>query len=487
MRFDRRLAREIAPFGATALLGFALVPIQNRVHWASYVLAAALTVAIGCAAVLAPVKLPRPTRIVPLLLFLVAVALLRDSGGGSEAGVGALALLPVFWLALHGTRGELLAIIACVVAFFVAPVLIVGGVAYPLGNWRIAVVFAVAAAIVGITVQNLVARVRDHADALAIRERDLEAMADLSRTLSGAPEARDRICVAACDLSGAHFAVLLEGRSHERLACTAGAGVSLPPQTFLPGRGPSWAMAAYSSRTTLFVSDPGEHPYADPAVFEGTDRPAAVQFEPVRRSEEAVGVLVVGWRQPPSDPRRTTGLVRLLASEAAFVIERADLLGRLTEIALTDTLTGLPNRRAWDDRVGQAIRDHEPICVALLDLDFFKAFNDNHGHQGGDRLLKEAAAGWRAQLRTTDMLARYGGEEFVVLLHGHDLDAACRVVDRLRDATPREQSCSAGIARREPGEDAAALLARADGALYEAKRAGRNRSVIAECGVSSDA
>jgi diguanylate cyclase (GGDEF)-like protein len=488
MGFDRRLAREIAPFGATALLGFGLVPIANRVDWTIYALAAALTVAVACVPVLAPaLTLPRSMRIVPSLLFLLAVALLRDAGGGSGAGVGALALLPVFWLALHGTRGELLVMIASVCAFFVTPVVLLGGMEYPLGSWRTAVVFAAAAAIIGVTVQSLVVRVRDHADALAIRERDLEAMADLSRTLSGATDARERICAAACELSGAQFAVLLEGQSDGTLARTAGAGLSLPAQTFTPNRGRPWAMAAYSSRAALFVSDPDQHPHTDPAVFEETGRPAAILFEPVCRGDEPVGVLVVGWRQPPADPRRTTGLVRLLASEAAFVIERAELLGQLTEMALTDMLTGLPNRRAWENRLGQAIRDHEPICVAILDLDLFKSFNDDHGHQAGDRLLKEAAAGWRAQLRTTDMLARYGGEEFVVLLHGHDLDAARRVVDRLRATTPRDQSCSAGIARREADEDAATLVARADQALYEAKRAGRNRSLIASGGGSADA
>ena len=175
--------------------------------------------------------------------------------------------------------------------------------------------------------------------------------------------------------------------------------------------------------------------------------------------------------------------MRLLAAEAAFVIERADLLGQLTEIAMTDALTGLPNRRAWDARVATAIRDAEPVCVAILDLDRFKAYNDDHGHQAGDRLLKEAAAAWRAELRPTDTLARYGGEEFGVLLHGHDLLAAHHVVDRLRAATPRGQSCSAGVARREDGEAATALLRRADRALYEAKRAGRDRSLIADPGV----
>jgi diguanylate cyclase (GGDEF)-like protein len=486
MELDRRLAREIAPFGALALLGFAIVPIGNRVDWTGYGLAAALTVAIACAAVLAPWrKLPEAMRVVPSLLFLVAVALLRDASGGAVAGVGALALLPVFWLALHGSRGQLLIVIAGVCAFVLAPVLRAGGPEYPFSIWRIAVVFAAASAIVGIAVQNLVARVRSHADALAVREHDLEAMADLLRSLSLTTDARERICAAACDLSGAHFAVLLEAESNGGLAWTAGAGLSLPPLSFTPKSGQSRAMTAYRSRSALFVSDPGEHPHGDLLELGTTERPAAVLFEPVHRGEEVVGVLVAGWREPPSDERRARGLVRLLASEVAFVIERADLLERLTEFALTDVLTGLPNRRAWDKRLEQAIRDVEPICVAILDLDFFKAFNDDHGHQAGDRLLKEAAAAWRAELRPTDTLARYGGEEFVVLLYGHDLEAARRIVDRLRAATPRGQSCSAGVARREDGEAAAALLGRADEALYDAKRAGRNRSLIADVGASS--
>ncbi|HMJ01776.1 MAG TPA: sensor domain-containing diguanylate cyclase, partial [Conexibacter sp.] len=280
-------------------------------------------------------------------------------------------------------------------------------------------------------------------------------------------DARERICAAACDLSGAHFAVLLEDQGDGTLAWTAGAGLSPPPLTFTPTSGPSWAMAAYTSRSAMFIADP------------------PLLFEPVHHGEDVVGVLVAGWQDAPTDERRTRGLIRLLASEAAFVIERADLLERLTEFALTDVLTGLPNRRAWDKRLEQAIRDTEPVCVAILDLDLFKAYNDDYGHQAGDRLLKEAAAAWRAEMRPIDMLARYGGEEFVVLLHGHDLETARRVVDRLRAATPRGQSCSAGVARREDGEASTALLGRADKALYDAKRAGRNCSLIAAVDTST--
>jgi diguanylate cyclase (GGDEF)-like protein len=486
--FDRRLARETAPFAAATLLGFAIVPIGGRVDWSGYGLAAALMIAVACSVVLVPWgRLPSLLRVVPSLLFLVSLALLRDVSG-VVAGVGALTLIPVFWVALHGSRGQLLVLVAGICAFFVAPDLPAGHPQqHPISIWRIALVFGAACAIVGVAVQNLVARVRSHADALAVRERDLEAVADLLRSLSLVTDARERICAGVCDLSDAYFAVLLEARSDDRLEWTAGAGLSLPPRTFTPESGRSSAMTAFSSRVPLFVSDTralpdGYVPELDGVPeLTGVDRPAALLFEPIHHGEEVAGILVAGWREPPpDDERRTRGLVRLLASEAAFVIERADLLGQLTEFALTDELTGLPNRRAWEKHLEQAIREPEPLCVAILDLDRFKAYNDEHGHQAGDRLLKEAASAWRAVLRPTDTLARYGGEEFVVLLREGDVHTARDVVDRLRSAMPRGQSCSAGIARREGDEAASPLLGRADHALYEAKRAGRDRSLIAE-------
>jgi diguanylate cyclase (GGDEF)-like protein len=485
--FDRRLARETAPFAAATLLGFAIVPIGGRVDWSGYALAAALMIAVAGLVVFVPWRrVPPLLRVAPSLLFLVSLALLRDVSG-VVAGVGALVLIPVFWVALHGSRGQLVVLVAGVCAFFLAPDLPAGDpVQHPISVWRIALAFGAACAIVGVAVQNLVARVRSHADALAVRERDLEAVADLLRSLSLVTDARERICAGVCDLSEAHFAVLLETTPDGRLEWTAGAGLNLPSRTFTPESGRSSAMTAYSSRTALFVSDTGRLADGDipelagVAELTGADRPAALLFEPIHHGEDVAGVLVAGWREPPpDDERRTRGLVRLLASEAAFVIERADLLGQLTEFALTDELTGLPNRRAWEKQLDQAIGEPEPLCVAILDLDRFKSYNDEHGHQAGDRLLKEAAAAWRAVLRPTDTLARYGGEEFVVLLREGDVQTARDVVDRLRRAMPGGQSCSAGIACRHGDEAPGPLLGRADHALYEAKRAGRDRSLIA--------
>ena len=110
----------------------------------------------------------------------------------------------------------------------------------------------------------------------------------------------------------------------------------------------------------------------------------------------------------------------------------------------------------------------------MLDLDRFKDFNDDRGHQAGDRLLKQSAASWATQLRSTDMLARYGGEEFALVLPGCTLADGQLLVERLRAAMPEDQTVSAGIAAWDGEETLELLVGRADRALYSAKRAGRD-------------
>ena len=159
---------------------------------------------------------------------------------------------------------------------------------------------------------------------------------------------------------------------------------------------------------------------------------------------------------------------------------------RLGTLAQTDPLTGAPNRRTWDHELARACRfAHEhgtSLSVALLDLDHFKIFNDTHGHPAGDQLLRDAVEAWRNTLPADAILARYGGEEFAVLLPGHPLPEARRVIVLLATGTPGGQSFSAGIAEWRPTDDPdgpTALIAAADRALYRAKRTGRNRIIAA--------
>jgi diguanylate cyclase (GGDEF)-like protein len=155
---------------------------------------------------------------------------------------------------------------------------------------------------------------------------------------------------------------------------------------------------------------------------------------------------------------------------------------RLQVFAGTDPLTGAANRRAWDEELSLALvrgaRDGLPLSMAIIDLDDFKGFNDRNGHQAGDRLLKESAAAWRSILRASDVLARIGGDEFGVLLPGCALDMAASIADRLRAAVPASAGCSVGVAVWDGRETAAELVARADGALYDAKEQGRDRVVV---------
>ncbi|WP_203822926.1 GGDEF domain-containing protein [Paractinoplanes ferrugineus] len=168
---------------------------------------------------------------------------------------------------------------------------------------------------------------------------------------------------------------------------------------------------------------------------------------------------------------RLTVLLRFVARQTEQV----------RELARRDELTGLPNRRAWTDELPRVLEQARqtglPVSVCMMDLDHFKTFNDTHGHQAGDRVLKEAAAAWSGQLRRSDILARYGGEEFIVLLPETALDAACMIMQRLRPVTPSAQTFSSGVATWDATETSEELIARADRALYEAKHTGRDRVV----------
>lgn len=319
-----RIGASLAPFAAAAALAAIATPIATEVDWGLY----AAAIALGALAGLARLArwhgaLDHAREVVPSMIFLLAVALLRAAGGGANSGVAIVALLPVFWTALHGDRRQLCLVVVCVALFFLAPLVLVGPPEYPSSQYRAGVLFVVVSAIVGFTTQWLVSEVRFQAS------------------------------------------------------------------------------------------------------------------------------------------------------------ERGELLARMADIASTDALTGLPNRRAWDARLGEELHASGPAVLAILDLDRFKDYNDAHGHLAGDRLLRETAAAWREGLRAGDFLARIGGEEFALLLPETTAGDAGAVIERLRSLVPYGQTCSAGLATREPGEPSESVMARADEALYAAKADGRDRVAVA--------
>jgi diguanylate cyclase (GGDEF)-like protein len=172
-------------------------------------------------------------------------------------------------------------------------------------------------------------------------------------------------------------------------------------------------------------------------------------------------------------------LVRNLRRRAEVV---ENLMAQLEAAAQTDQLTGLPNRRSWDHELARAVaharRFDLPIAVAVLDLDGFKVLNDSAGHAAGDAVLIESAQRWSEVVREVDTLARWGGDEFGLIVAGSDADEAAEIVERLRGTTPAPISCSAGLVLWDGVEDEASLMARADVALYAAKRGGRDRLVV---------
>ena len=196
-------------------------------------------------------------------------------------------------------------------------------------------------------------------------------------------------------------------------------------------------------------------------------------------------MLAVGWAEPrPSCRERDDELLRLLAAEAAITIHRTDLLARLQSTARTDPLTGLPNRRVWDEdlerELARARRHGGALCLAMLDLDRFKAFNDDARPPG----RRPAARGRRHRLaparcaRPTRSPATAARSSRVLLPHS-DEEGALAVVERLLDVVPLGQTASAGVAVWDGSETADALLARADAALYAPRTRGRARALLA--------
>jgi two-component system, cell cycle response regulator len=218
------------------------------------------------------------------------------------------------------------------------------------------------------------------------------------------------------------------------------------------------------------------------------------------RNRRLIGSLNLGSIDPARfTPAMGTDFVEHMASIIAICLENVISNEMLKYIGLTDSLTGVYNRRYIDRRlleeIARARRQAYRIACMYIDIDLFKQVNDSVGHQGGDEVLREVANRIKAELRLSDALARFGGEEFVVLLIDVDLDSAVHVAERIRasmantpftlpDGSQITVTVSLGVAvlndfeRDNPIETVAQqLVAQADSALYQAKESGRNRVI----------
>ena len=223
------------------------------------------------------------------------------------------------------------------------------------------------------------------------------------------------------------------------------------------------------------LSDWAQHLGDQPTLAGLVDAVASITAETVRASE------------------RNRLLEQQLSTSAARIAKLRQSLAEVRQEATTDALTGLANRRAFDVRIKRSLAQVRsepgtPLSLLLIDVDHFKRFNDTHGHRVGDLVLRLVARLMADNVKGRDTVARYGGEEFAILLAGADLRTACVVARQLCESLGSKRlvtkgsahpvghvTVSIGVAQARPGEQAACLVERADAALYEAKRTGRNR------------
>ncbi|HBR58200.1 MAG TPA: hypothetical protein DEA22_12155 [Blastocatellia bacterium] len=189
---------------------------------------------------------------------------------------------------------------------------------------------------------------------------------------------------------------------------------------------------------------------------------------------------------------RDVDLLRTIAPQIAVAIDHEalrDKAGELQQLSLTDPLTGLLNRRYLEERLSEEIsrarRRRSEICLLMIDVDYFKSYNDSFGHTAGDTALRLVANALKESLRAADVAARYGGEEFSILLPQTSVEEAVIIADRIRMSVEkiafpkRKVTISIGIAGYLPAfEEPKDWIAAADLALYEAKGLGRNRVCV---------
>ncbi len=334
------------------------------------------------------------------------------------------------------------------------------------------------------------------AAASAVNERDLrrrkielESLAELSTALEGTASA-DAISSALLAASTATFearrVAVLGSREGRVSVLAASAGVRDAEET-----GAIDALLLEAWRTHEPVLRRDLDPDEDPRLASLLPDADNIAIFPMYGDKEAVGALVVELGRQPS-PRLTRRVVTMasqFASHTGLSLQNAWLLETVRRLAATDGLTGLANRRTFEDELARAVargRSREqPVSLLLLDIDHFKALNDGFGHLVGDEALRDVAQVIGSGLRPDATAARYGGEEFAVLLPDCGAGEASAVAERLRLAVSAvavsgsvHVTISAGHSTCAGGElDPHTLVEVADAALYAAKRAGRNRVV----------
>lgn len=209
---------------------------------------------------------------------------------------------------------------------------------------------------------------------------------------------------------------------------------------------------------------------------------------PLKVHNKLVGVINVADKKTGEDAAFTPLDLRILCAivrQATISIENASYYRRLEHLSVTDSLTEIFNHRyfikALDNEIDRAKRYPKSLCLLMMDIDDFKSYNDTYGHLGGDRLLKDLSKILKQNLRSVDILCRYAGDEFVAILPETDVPEAQLIADKIKRVIvdmklfEREVTVSIGIAKHSSNMDRRDLIMKADQALYQSKRGGKNR------------
>lgn len=275
----------------------------------------------------------------------------------------------------------------------------------------------------------------------------------------------------------ANAAILLMGESGDHLVLRAHRGYSakvyglrIPLDRGVTGR---------TARTGIvqLVQDVN----TDPDYIRGVPDAKSEMALPLKAEGRVIGVLDLETTISGFFDENRQALIQSLADQVSLALYNSMLYERTQELAITDSLTGLFNRRTMYQQMEREIqrsrRFLHPLSLMMIDIDGFKRFNDEHGHLAGDEGLVRLSALIKSNVRDVDLTYRFGGEEFIVLIPETTLEGAIRFAERLRQLIQEVLSftVSIGVAQYTPNETAEAWLARVDWALYQAKKEGKDR------------
>jgi diguanylate cyclase (GGDEF)-like protein len=435
---------------------------------------------------------PRLRVLPPLIYGAAALLLLIATGPAAPTGLAGVLLLPVLWTSLYQTpRDSIIVLSAIVFGLFLGWLALHGP---PVVFVRRLLLYAGTGAVVSVTIHGLRTRLQDSIRNQRDRARRLRLLVQASHELSSVSDETSVIDttlkwlteLVAAPRAGtrtAHY-LRVDGDS----VTVEGASKSVDEQpTFRLDDHPYLRDAVASQRS---VTSPIEASTFGPTL-ENTVRKLALEsgaWIPVAPEGELHGVLSVCAREARIEPE-VMATCRTIGSLMELALAKALAHKALKEMATTDELTGLTNRRGFEAAVANR-PGRLPFVVLSLDLDGLKRINDTFGHAAGDEALRAVAATLQGVMRTGDVLARIGGDEFAAIIFGAEIPAGGRVADRMLEAVARDGQAaripglSIGLAQGATDSDPALVLAAADQAMYAAKRAGGMRYMVRETTLS---